>query len=356
MSASASASASPKRVKCDESKLKWVEGAKPLAFTVSGSVRSYHADTLSKCVVTPDGAWKSGIKMVGVYAQKGGVGKTTLAVSLAGAAIAQGKRVLLVDADGQCNLTEWLAPGCIGTPAYKQWNIHEMLTASLAGQRCRFRAQKCVEVLDGKALLLPGHMLLSALEPQLVMSLMCGVMMRSNIELAASLPCGIMATAVWHAVDLVIVDMSPHAGMANALLCAGCTDLVFPLGPNRFSTQFLEVAPKLFGEWERLTDAYRRDLIRGDPIDGFTNTVQLSKHGFKPKVYVAARFGDRDDGLLAEIDSLFATRGERPKRVVMPEIPRAVLDDAMRSGRSPGDASSECAAAAASVLAAVFGA
>ena len=38
---------------------------------------------------------------------KGGVSKTNMAVSLAGAVAKRGKKVLLVDADSQCNLTKF---------------------------------------------------------------------------------------------------------------------------------------------------------------------------------------------------------------------------------------------------------
>src|SRR5262249_25025492 len=43
-----------------------------------------------------------------IYNHKGGVGKTTLSVNIAVALADQGKSVLLVDSDPQCNLTSYL--------------------------------------------------------------------------------------------------------------------------------------------------------------------------------------------------------------------------------------------------------
>ena len=48
------------------------------------------------------------VHIVAVAMQKGGVGKTTTALNLGVALAARGKRLLLIDADPQANLTQGL--------------------------------------------------------------------------------------------------------------------------------------------------------------------------------------------------------------------------------------------------------
>ena len=45
------------------------------------------------------------MKTISIFNNKGGVGKTTLTFHLAHALAVMGKRVLMIDADPQCNLT-----------------------------------------------------------------------------------------------------------------------------------------------------------------------------------------------------------------------------------------------------------
>ena len=45
------------------------------------------------------------MKIISLFNNKGGVGKTTLAYHLSCALAADGKKVLMIDLDPQCNLT-----------------------------------------------------------------------------------------------------------------------------------------------------------------------------------------------------------------------------------------------------------
>src|SRR5579872_4312883 len=58
-------------------------------------------------------------RRIAVAQRKGGVGKTTISVCLAGEASSRGLDVALIDSDAQGSAGKWAEPGYLGFPVYQ---------------------------------------------------------------------------------------------------------------------------------------------------------------------------------------------------------------------------------------------
>lgn len=103
------------------------------------------------------------MQTIAIVNQKGGVGKSTTAVNLGAGLVRQGKRVLLIDADSQANLTEMLG-----------WQQPDELSPTLATVLERIISDQPIQPQEGILHhkegmdLLPANIELSGLEVSLV--------------------------------------------------------------------------------------------------------------------------------------------------------------------------------------------
>lgn len=144
-------------------------------------------------------------RVISVANQKGGVGKSTTAVNLGIGLVRQGKKVLLIDADPQGNLTESLG---YGKPDELPFTLANLLTSVINGETIDLEEGILHhgENID----IIPGNIELSALEV-----LMVTVMSRELIlkEFVAMMR---------ERYEYIIIDCTPSLGMLtiNALVAA----------------------------------------------------------------------------------------------------------------------------------------
>lgn len=158
-------------------------------------------------------------KIIAVTNNKGGVGKTTTAASLAGALVELGHRVLLVDLDDQGNLTYSLVGAQVSGP-----DVGEFLLASPA-QAATWSAL----AIGPRLSLLPSYQHLSGVLEKLRAKKDADFVLRTQLRAWAP-----------GRFDFVVLDCPPSLtdGMAANAFCAADVFIV-PTDPEPFSVRGL---------------------------------------------------------------------------------------------------------------------
>jgi chromosome partitioning protein len=190
-----------------------------------------------------------------MFNHKGGVSKTTTAYSLGWMLATKRKRVLLVDADSQCNLTSIF----LGEDQFEQFyidnperNLKSGLSPAFGAKPIMLEAVDCVQSEANRNLfLLPGSFELSEYEVSLGVSFTLSETMLTLKNLPGSFAYLIAKTAAQVKADYVIVDMNPSLSAINQALLVSSDFFIVPTAPDNFSTMAVRSLAQVLPKWEK---------------------------------------------------------------------------------------------------------
>jgi cellulose biosynthesis protein BcsQ len=193
---------------------------------------------------------------ISMFNHKGGVSKTTTTFHLGWMLASQGKRVLLVDADPQCNLTG-LILGYRGEDEFESFykkepdrNIRSGLAPAFESQPKALSAVQVVDVAGSANLfLLPGHIRLSEYEVTLGIAQELSGTIQTLQNLPGSIKCLLDLTASAVAADYVLVDMNPSLGSINQNILMTSDYFIVPSSPDFFSVMAIDSLALTLPRW-----------------------------------------------------------------------------------------------------------
>ena len=213
----------------------------------------------------------SNCKVIALTNQKGGVGKTTTAVNLGVGLVQQGKKVLLIDADAQANLTMALGYNRPDDIPITLPNIIEDIIDEKP-----FDAEQCILHSNEGVDLLPSTIELAGYEAEIINAKNRERVLKTYVN------------EVKKNYDYVLIDCMPSLGMFPINAMAAADSVIIPTQPHFFSAKGLE-------QLLRSVSKVRRQINPKLRIDGILMTMVMSRTNSSKEITatVKSAYGQR---------------------------------------------------------------
>lgn len=251
------------------------------------------------------------MRSIALFNHKGGVGKTTLTINIADAMADLGYKILIVDADPQCNLTSFYLSEkeldqLLGESGDEQGSTLWSSIKPVVMGEGPIRDIKVYSIGDEEKLFLcPGDVLLADYEEELPAA-WTGSFARKqrDYNVVCALSNSVRSLAKKHKVDIVIYDVGPNVGPLNRTVLMDCDYFATPVGADLFSLRALTTVGRSITRW--VTDWRTvRDLAGDDAnklLNGFPRYLGYITSAYKvssgtqttePHEYWEKRIGSR---------------------------------------------------------------
>lgn len=201
------------------------------------------------------------MKKLVIFNHKGGVSKTMSTYNLGWMIANMGHKVLLVDADPQCNLTNLILGKKFDSyyegEKTKHHNIMDGVKAAFGGKMEQIQAIDCPHAKNNKNLhLIPGHMNLSEYEAQLSFSFNLSAALTSMSSLPGAFNDLIEKTAKKIGAEYVFIDLNPALSVINEDLFLSSDAFIIPTNPDSFSLMAIKSLSSILPRWKAWKDEH----------------------------------------------------------------------------------------------------
>lgn len=203
-------------------------------------------------------------KVIAICNQKGGVGKTTTTVNLGVGLAKEGKKVLLIDADPQGDLTT-----CFG------WHDNDNLKETLSSQMAKMIREEPVDKGEGILKheegidLIPSNLELSGLEMMLVNTMSRETALKEYLK------------DIKKDYDYVLIDCMPSLGMITINALSAADSVIIPVQAQYLPVKGMTQLVQTINRVKKINPYLKIDGIVMTLVDGRTNLAKTVSETLK---------------------------------------------------------------------------